>query len=156
MIDTLTSAWWTLRIGLGLAALLMGLDKFFDILADWGTFLAPGVGRLLPVSGDAFVRGVGVIEVIVGLAILAGFTRIGGYVLTTWLVAIAMSLATTGRFFDVALSAMAMALAAFALARVPRMRRAGDEFEDFEASRERAERRARLALDAIASAEGRT
>ncbi len=32
----LQSAWWALRIGLGLAAFLAGLDKFFNILDGSG------------------------------------------------------------------------------------------------------------------------
>ena len=32
--DRLTAAWWALRIGLGGAAFLAGLDKFFNVLAD--------------------------------------------------------------------------------------------------------------------------
>jgi uncharacterized membrane protein YphA (DoxX/SURF4 family) len=122
MIDKLTSAWWALRVGLGLGAFLAGLDKFFNLLADWGTYLSPLIERLLPVSGETFMRAVGVIEMAVGLLILAGFARIGGYVLMAWLVGIAMSLVTTGRFFDVAVRDVVMALAAFTLARLTEVR----------------------------------
>jgi hypothetical protein len=31
----LNTAYWVLRIGLGLGPFLAGLDKFFNILADW-------------------------------------------------------------------------------------------------------------------------
>ena len=132
MIDKLTSAWWALRVGLGLGAFLAGLDKFFNLLTDWGTYLSPFIERLLPVSGDTFMRAVGVIEMAVGLLILAGFARIGGYVLMAWLVAIAMSLVTTGRFFDVAVRDVLMALAAFTLARLTEVREDAEAFEDFE------------------------
>ena len=37
----LNSAWWALRIGLGLAAFLAGLDKFFNLLTNWTTYLNP-------------------------------------------------------------------------------------------------------------------
>ena len=133
MIDKLTSAWWALRVGLGLGALLAGLDKFFNLLADWGTYLSPFIERLLPVSGDTFMRAVGVIEMAVGLLILAGFSRIGGYVLMAWLVGIAMSLVTTGRFFDVAVRDVVMALAAFTLARLTEVREDVDAFAPEEA-----------------------
>ena len=122
MIEKLTSSWWALRVGLGLAALLAGLDKFWNLLADWGAYLSPFIERLLPVSGDTFMRAIGVIEMAVGLLILAGFTRIGGYVLMAWLVGIALALASTGRFFDVAVRDVVMALAAFALARMTEVR----------------------------------
>ena len=124
MNPKLNSAWLALRIGLGLAAFLAGLDKFFNILTDWGLYLSPLVKDLIPVSGDVFMRLVGVIEMAVGALILAGFARIGGYVVMVWLVGIAISLLTTGRFFDVAVRDVVMALAAYTLARLTEVREA--------------------------------
>ena len=37
----LNSAWWALRIGLGLGPFLAGLDKFFNILTTWEMYLSP-------------------------------------------------------------------------------------------------------------------
>ena len=123
MIGKLTSVWWALRIGLGLAAFLAGLDKFFNILTDWVMYLSPLAERLLPVSGPTFMRAVGVIEMAVGVLILAGFARIGGYILMAWLVGIAINLLSTGMFFDVAVRDVEMAIAAYALARLTEVRR---------------------------------
>jgi hypothetical protein len=36
MTKRLESAWWALRIGLGVGPFLAGLDKFFNVLTDWG------------------------------------------------------------------------------------------------------------------------
>jgi hypothetical protein len=124
MSGKLTSAWWALRVGLGLGAFLAGLDKSFNILADWGTYLSPWAERLLPVSGPAFMRVVGVIEMTVGFLILAGFARIGGYVLMAWLAGIALNLVSTGMFFDVAVRDAEIALAAYTLARLTEFRQA--------------------------------
>jgi uncharacterized membrane protein YphA (DoxX/SURF4 family) len=130
MNPKLNSAWWALRIGLGLAAFLAGLDKFFNILTDWGLYLSPMVRELIPVSGDVFMRVVGVIEMAVGALILAGFARIGGYIAMLWLVGIAISLLTTGRFFDIAVRDVVMALASFTLARLTEVREAAGAMED--------------------------
>jgi uncharacterized membrane protein YphA (DoxX/SURF4 family) len=116
--DRLKPAYWALRVGLGAGAFLAGLDKFFNILADWGMYLSPVAERVLPVSGPTFMRVVGVVEVLVGLALLAGFTRRGGYVMMAWLLAIAANLLTTGMFYDLAIRDVEIALAAFALARL--------------------------------------
>ena len=35
MTDRLTTPWWALRAALGVAAFLAGLDKFFNLLANW-------------------------------------------------------------------------------------------------------------------------
>ncbi len=118
----LNSAWWALRIGLGLGPFLAGLDKFFNILADWKMYLSPMATRLLPVSDVAFMRAVGVVEMLVGLAILTRWTRIGSYVAMAWLVAIALNLASTGMFFDLAVRDLEIALGAYALARITEAR----------------------------------
>jgi hypothetical protein len=65
---------------------------------------------------------VGVIEMIVGLAILTKWTRVGAYVASAWLLAIAISLVSTGIFFDIAVRDVEMALAAFVLARMTEVR----------------------------------
>lgn len=122
-----SSAWWTLRFGLGLGPFLAGLDKFFNLLTDWGMYLSPWVERLLPISGGAFMRVVGVIEMIVGLAILTSWTRIGSYIAGIWLVTIAINLLTTGMFFDLAVRDLEIAIGAYALARLTEAREAQEE-----------------------------
>jgi uncharacterized membrane protein YphA (DoxX/SURF4 family) len=111
-----------LRIGLGLGAFLAGLDKFFNILANWEMYLSPLVTNVVPLSAATFMRGVGVIEMIAGAVVLAGFTRLGGYVIAGWLLAIAASLVTTGMFYDLAVRDVEIALAAFTLARLSEAR----------------------------------
>ena len=116
--DRLITPWWALRMGLGAVAFLAGLDKFFNLLADWPGYLSPLAAHLLPMTASSFMHIVGVIEMAVGAALLAGFTQIGGYVVAAWLVAIAINLVTTGRYLDVAVRDVAMAIAAFTLARL--------------------------------------
>ena len=73
-------------------------------------------------SGPVFMRAVGVVEMAVGLAILAGWTRIGGYVAAAWLVAIAGNLLSMGAFYDVAVRDVEIAIAAYTLARLSEAR----------------------------------
>ena len=122
MTKGLNSAFWALRIGLGLGPFLAGLDKFFNLLTDWGMYLSPLAANVLPISAPAFMRIVGVIEMVVGLAILAGWTRLGGYVAMVWLVAIAINLVTTGMFYDLAVRDVEIALAAYTLAKLSEAR----------------------------------
>jgi uncharacterized membrane protein YphA (DoxX/SURF4 family) len=117
-IDRLTTPWWSLRVALGAAAFLAGLDKFFNLLADWPAYLSPIVTAVLPLSASAFMHAVGIVEMIVGAVILAGYTRLGGYVAAAWLAAIAVNLVTTGHYFDVAVRDLVMAVASFTLARL--------------------------------------
>jgi hypothetical protein len=77
---------------------------------------------MLPFSAQTFMHIVGVIEMIVGLAILTKWTRLGSYVAAAWLLAIALNLVSTGTFFDIAVRDVEMALAAFVLARMTEVR----------------------------------
>jgi hypothetical protein len=123
----LNSAWWALRIGLGVGPFLAGLDKFSNLLTDWEMYLNPAVERLLPVSGATFMHAVGVIEMIVGLMILTRWTRLGSYIAMIWLVLIALSLISAGVFFDVAVRDLEMAVAAYTLARLTEVRQAATD-----------------------------
>ena len=115
--DKLDSARIALKLGLGGAAFLAGADKFFGFLADWPRYLSPLAASILPVTPRVFMDAVGVIEMVVGLAILGRWTRIGSFVASVWLGAIAANLVLAG-FFDVAVRDVEMAIAAYALARL--------------------------------------
>ena len=128
----LDSAWWALRIGLGVGPFLAGLDKFFNLLTNWEMYLSPLAQKLLPFSATSFMHIVGVIEMIVGLAILTHWTRLGSYVAMIWLVAIAINLVTTGMFFDLAVRDLEIAIGAFTLARLTEARFAERQSEKFE------------------------
>jgi hypothetical protein len=121
-IERLTTPWWSLRVGVGAAAFLAGFDKFFNLLADWPAYLSPIAAQILPLSPSSFMHVIGGIEMLVGLVILAGYTRLGGYVAAIWLVGIAANLVTTGHYFDVAVRDVIMAIAAFTLARLTEAR----------------------------------
>ena len=118
----LDQSWWLLRIGLGVGPFLAGLDKYFNFLANWPAYISPLALRVLPFSGQTFMHIVGVIEMIVGLAILTRWTRFGAYVASAWLVAIAVNLVMTGAYLDVAVRDLEMALAAFVMARLTEVR----------------------------------
>jgi hypothetical protein len=121
-MDTrLDTPWAALRFGIGLTATLAGLDKFFNVLADWTTYVSPMAAQLLPVSTGTFMGVVGVIELAVGVAILTGWTRIGAYVASAWLLGVAVNLLLAG-FYDVAVRDVVMAIAAFTLARLAEVR----------------------------------
>jgi hypothetical protein len=61
---------------------------------------------------------------IVGLAVLTRWTRIGAYVAMLWLIAIAINLVSTGMFFDLAVRDIEIAIGAYTLARLTEVREA--------------------------------
>ena len=111
-----------MRIALGLAPFLAGLDKFFNLLTKWTMYLNPLALRVVPLAPETFMRAVGVIEMIVGIAILTRWTRLGAYVAAAWLVCIALNLVSMGAFFDIAVRDLLIAVAAFSLARLTEVR----------------------------------
>ena len=127
MDNRLNAPWIALRFGIGLTATLAGIDKFFNLLADWGSYISPLAVGVLPVSTSAFMGIVGVIELAVGVAILAGWTRLGAYVASAWLLGVAANLAAAG-FYDVAVRDVVLALAAFTLARLAEVREEAPAF----------------------------
>jgi uncharacterized membrane protein YphA (DoxX/SURF4 family) len=122
MDSRLDSTILSLRIAFGLTAFLAGLDKFLNLLTNWEQYVSPLALHILPLSAGALMRVAGVIEMIAGIAVLSGLTRLGGYVIAGWLTAIALSLVFSGRFLDVAVRDLVMALGAFTLARLSEMR----------------------------------
>lgn len=106
-----------LRVAFGLVPLLAGLDKFTYLLTDWSAYVGPLASSLLPVDPEIFLYGVGIVEVVVGLAVLTRWTVIGSYVAAGWLTLIAVNLVIAG-FFDVAVRDLVLAIAAFTLARL--------------------------------------
>ncbi len=121
MDNRLNAPWIALRLGIGLTATLAGIDKFLNLLADWGSYVSPLAAQLLPVSTGTFMGIVGVIELAVGVTILTGWTRFGAYVASAWLLGVAANLVAAG-FYDVAVRDVVMSLAAFTLARLAEVR----------------------------------
>jgi hypothetical protein len=110
-------AFLTLRVGFIVAPILFGLDKFTNLLADWTTYLAPAVDRLVPGSAAGAMLAVGVVEVVAGL-VVAVRPKVGGYLVAAWLAGIIGNLLLLGGHGDIALRDLGLLLAALALARL--------------------------------------
>jgi len=104
-----------LRVCFGAVPLLAGLDKYFNLLADWPHYLSPLALSLLPVAPSTAMHMIGVVEIAVGIAVFSRWTLIGSLVAAVWLVAIALNLIAAG-FFDVAVRDLVLAVAAYTLA----------------------------------------
>jgi len=105
----------TLRLGIGLMATLAGLDKFFNLLANWPSYVSPVAAHLLPVSAQTFMYAVGVIEFAVGVTILFVRPSVGALVASIWLLLVAGNLVLGGHF-DIAVRDVVLAVASYALA----------------------------------------
>lgn len=106
-----------LKFTYGIVPIVAGADKFTNILTNWSKYLSAGIANLSPLSIGAFMYIVGVIEIIAGILVMIK-PRLGAYVVMAWLSLIALELITTGKFFDIAVRDLVMAVGAFCLARL--------------------------------------
>ena len=110
-------AFWLLRIGLTLAPILFGLDKFAHVLVDWDVYLAPEFADLFNAQAHDLMYFVGAIEIVAGLVVLFR-PRFGGYLVAAWLTAIIVNLLLMAEFYDIALRDFGLVLGGLTLARL--------------------------------------
>lgn len=124
--DRVDSAYWALRIVYFVGPFFAGADKFLNWLVDWNQYLSPFFAQFLPVGPATFMRYiVGPVEMLVGLMVLFGATRVGGYLASLWLGAIVVNLLSMGLLFgDIALRDIALSFGALALAKLTEARMA--------------------------------
>ena len=120
--ERLKKPWWALRLSYGIVPIVAGVDKFTNVLTDWKQYLSPLVERVLPFSGATFMHLTGVIEIVAGVLVLTRFTRFAAYLVSAWLIGIALNLLSTGHYLDVAVRDLVMAVGAFALAKMTEVR----------------------------------
>lgn len=106
-----------LKYTFGLVPIVAGLDKFTNILTDWSQYISDGFAGMIPFEPSTFMMIVGVIEIIAGALVLTK-TKIGAYVVSAWLVAIALTLIFSWTYVDVAVRDLVMAIGAFSLAKL--------------------------------------
>ena len=96
---------------------VVGIDKFTQLLTNWDGYLAPWINDLVPGTAHQAMMAVGVIEIVAGL-LVALAPRIGGYVVALWLAGIVVNLVSQGEYWDIALRDLGLLVAAVALARL--------------------------------------
>lgn len=110
-----------LKYTFGLVPIVAGLDKFTNILTNWAAYISEGLAGLLPFEATTFMMIVGIIEIVAGILVLTK-TRLGAYVVSAWLTAIALTLIFSWSYVDVAVRDLVMAISAFCLAKLSESR----------------------------------
>jgi hypothetical protein len=117
MIKKLRDIQIFMKFTYGLVPIVAGADKFTNLLTKWPEYLNPTLAGMLPFSDSIFMMVVGLIEIAAGVLVLVN-SKIGAYVVSAWLVLIALSLLASGNFLDVAVRDLVMATGAFMLAKL--------------------------------------
>ena len=106
-----------LRIAFTVAPILFGVDKFFNLMVNWESYLALWIRDLSPLSASHTMHIVGVIEIVAGIAV-AVRPRYGAYLVAAWLAGIVINLLTYSGYYDIALRDFGLMLGALTLARL--------------------------------------
>jgi hypothetical protein len=123
--DAVAQAFTLLRIGFFVLPVLMGLDKFAEVMNDnWPAYLATEFNDVLPGDGQDAMYTVGAIEILAGFIVLV-VPRFGGLLVAGWLGGIILSLLLVGGYGDIALRDVGLLLGALTLFRL-----AGTQTED--------------------------
>jgi hypothetical protein len=116
--DPTRLAFSILQLAFVVAPIIAGVDKFTHILTNWDIYLSPTVLSVLPMDGHTFMMIVGAIEIAAGL-LVAFRPRIGGYVVSAWLVGIILNLLIHPMgYYDIALRDLGLAMGAFSMSKL--------------------------------------
>jgi uncharacterized membrane protein YphA (DoxX/SURF4 family) len=110
-------AFLLLRLGFVVAPILLGADKFVNVMVNSEKYLAPWIGHLSPLSATHTMYVVGAFEIIAGLAV-ALKSRYAAYLAAGWLAGIIANLLPHSGWYDFALRDFGLLLAALTLARL--------------------------------------
>lgn len=108
------AAFRVLQVGFVAMPILVGLDKFLHWMTNWDMYLASPIEKILPFRAHTFMMIAGVIEIAAGI-LVAWRPRIGGFVVSAWLLGITVNLLIPPGFYDIALRDFGLALGAFSL-----------------------------------------
>jgi hypothetical protein len=110
-------AFMLLRLGLTVAPIAFGLDKFWNQMVYWPKYLAPWIDNIAPGSGQEFMYFVGAVEILAGIVVLVK-PRYGAYLVAAWLAGIVVNLFSYPGWYDVAVRDFGLMLAALTLVRL--------------------------------------
>jgi hypothetical protein len=116
--DAVAQAFTLLRLGFFVLPVLMGVDKFAEVMNDnWPAYLAAEFNDVLPGDAPDAMYTVGAIEILAGFVVLV-VPRFGGLLVAGWLAGIILSLLLVGGYGDIALRDVGLLLGALTLFRL--------------------------------------
>ena len=115
--DPAYQAYRLLHLAFTVLPLAMGIDKYFNAMVDWPTYLAGWIHTILPGTPQQVMYGVGGVEILAGI-LVALKPRYAAYVVAAWLAGILINLFSHPGFYDVAVRDSVLMVGALALGRL--------------------------------------
>jgi uncharacterized membrane protein YphA (DoxX/SURF4 family) len=116
LADARYQAFALMRIGYTVLPLAMGIDKFFNAMVSWPTYLAGWIDDIAPGTAQQFMYFVGAVEIVAGLLVLIK-PRYAAYVVAAWLAGIVVDLFSAGRY-DIGVRDFGLLVGALTLGRL--------------------------------------
>lgn len=88
----LYQSWLILRITYGTLFILVGADKFFNLLTNWQQFIGATTSHFLPIDPSLLLKLVGVIQISAGLLLFTQWIKYGIYLILALLLVIFINL----------------------------------------------------------------
>lgn len=89
---------WIIRVTLGLLFILVGLDKFFNILVEWQKFIGPLSYSFIPLSPSLLLGLFGAYQIVLGLWLLVRGSLASAYTVLITLLIIFFNLIGTANW----------------------------------------------------------
>jgi len=110
-------AYALLKTGIIITLVLVGLDKFFNLLTHWDIYLSPFAMEIFGGHLGGFIKLVGIIELVIGIGLYYK-TRVFAYIAGIWFILLIFNIILLGRYYDLGVRDFALCLSSFALARL--------------------------------------
>ncbi len=102
-----------LKITYGMFLIIVGIDKFFDLIVNWIHYVHPNILVFIPYR--SLIVAVALLEIFLGLLILLPKVKLGYYAAIVWMVVVIIDLLALG-YYDIAARDVLIALGLFTLA----------------------------------------
>jgi hypothetical protein len=88
----LSQSWQILRITYGTLFILVGADKFFNLLTNWHQFIGATTNHFFPVAPDLLLKLFGLLQIFAGLLLFTHWIMYGIYLIFVLLLVIFLNL----------------------------------------------------------------
>lgn len=90
----LSATWWMLRLTYALLFICVGVDKFFNAMVEWHSFLTPYLSHYFSVADSFILHGFALIQMSIGFLLLTKWYRAATYAGLVTLIIIFFNLLT--------------------------------------------------------------
>lgn len=108
--------WW-MKITFGLFFIISGVDKFANWIMIWEQHYGSFIIRTIPINITLFLKGVGLLEIVLGLLFFTKWVREAAYFSFAWILLWTLN-SCCGSYFNIGFYSVVIALTVASLGRL--------------------------------------